>query len=1051
MSDSSESSVFRLSPEFVHDFSKIEPPFGFNGLGYLVYRRSYSRKKSDGENEKWYETIERVVNGTFNIQKRWMLDNKLRWNESKAQRSAKKMYEKMFFMKFLPPGRGLWAMGSPAVEERGLFMALYSCSFVSTAEMDENPVTPFLFMMDASMLGVGVGFDTKGAGKITIRQPCNENKNTYVIDDSREGWVNSLGVLLESYFFVNKKSIEFDYSKIRPVGSPIRGFGGTAAGHGILKTCHETIRSLLDKNTGKLISERLIVDVMNIIGKCVISGNIRRSSQIAFGSPDSDEYLDLKNYEVNPERADFGWSSNNSVTARIGMGYSKIADRIRINGEPGIMWLDNMRQFSRMADPPDGKDFRVCGSNPCLTGDMLLLTSDGYKRIDELWGWNNFSTTPTGELRIITRNGLRNATGVFRTGEQVPVFRIKTISGREIRVTGNHGFPVLDNNGNEFRVDTEKLEVGDKLIINNCPSFGTEHNPDYALLAGWVIGDGSVCNYGKYQRALIRTFNNDVELLPTLRNSLLLVYNENNTSSEQKPEYKGVVKTPNGFTHEVATITSNLLGRMLFEDGVTVGNKHSVPKSIFSGNKTTVASFLSGLFSADGSVQAYGSRASVRLSQNSKELLLDCQKLLLQFGIESSVLRRRESRELLMNDGKGGKSAYLAKANYELIISRRDNLKIFYENIGFLQSEKSEKLWIWLQEHSGSNNSSRSFVDIVTSIEPDGVEDVYCLTEPMNHEIVVNGIVTYQCGEISLESFENCNVVEIFPNHCEDKDDFIETLRCAFLYAKTVTLGRLHWPEANQVMLRNRRIGCSLSGIAQFLAKHGINQFKRWCEDGYSFLKEFDKKLSGDFAVPTSIKLTTVKPSGSVSLVAGATPGVHYPESRYYIRRVRLSKYSDLLDPLKLAGYKTEPAVGDPETVVVEIPVDSGYGVRASKEVSMWEQLNLASFLQKHWTDNQVSCTVTFDPVLEGGQIESALDYFQYSLKSVSFLPRLEGGAFPQMPYESISQLEYFNMIQGLSKVNFDGAREEVEESDKYCSSDRCELKFESEKIAIKN
>ena len=109
-----------------------------------------------------------------------------------------------------------------------------------------------------------------------------------------------------------------------------------------------------------------IVDLMNHIGKCVVSGNVRRTAEIAFGDPDSAEYIDLKNYEVNPARAEYGWTSNNSVFAELGMSYDSVCERVAINGEPGFAWLENMRAYGRMADPPNHTDYRVMGGNPCL-------------------------------------------------------------------------------------------------------------------------------------------------------------------------------------------------------------------------------------------------------------------------------------------------------------------------------------------------------------------------------------------------------------------------------------------------------------------------------------------------------------------------------------------------------------------------------------------------------------------------------------------------------------------------------------------------------------
>ncbi len=179
-------------------------------------------------------------------------------------------------MKFLPPGRGLWAMGSSLTEEKGLFAALNNCAFVSTEKIDQkdqNPSQPFAFLMDASMLGVGVGFDVKGAGKIVVKGVDSSKEAEYrVIPDTREGWVDSVSTLIDSYF---KKSgqghpIVFDYSQIRPEGSPIKGFGGIASGPGPLKVLHNELREILGNLEGKPLTQTAIVDMFNLIGTLII-------------------------------------------------------------------------------------------------------------------------------------------------------------------------------------------------------------------------------------------------------------------------------------------------------------------------------------------------------------------------------------------------------------------------------------------------------------------------------------------------------------------------------------------------------------------------------------------------------------------------------------------------------------------------------------------------------------------------------------------------------------------------------------------------------------
>ena len=652
---------FKLSENFVNKYKRKKAPFGFNGLGELVYMRTYSRIKDDGKNERWWETVQRVVEGTYSMQKNHIDNYQLGWNAWQAQKSAQEMYDRIFNMKFLPPGRGLWAMGTPITEEKNLYAALNNCAFVSTSTLKEDYSKPFCFLMDASMLGVGVGFDTKGANEIVVKGiNKSRNKEVFEIPDTREGWVESLRLLLESYFH-GTSAIDFDYSKIRIAGEPIKGFGGVSSGPEPLKEVHDDIRKVLEGNSSEPITVTTIVDIMNLIGKCVVAGNVRRTAEIVFGDPNSEEYLDLKNYKVNPHREMYGWTSNNSIFAELGMDYTEAAKRIVDNGEPGFAWLENMRHYSRMKNGGDNKDHRVAGGNPCL--------------------------------------------------------------------------------------------------------------------------------------------------------------------------------------------------------------------------------------------------------------------------------------------------------------------------------------------------------------------------------------------EQSLESYELCCLVETFPNNHDSLEDYQRTLKYAYLYAKSVTLGRTHWSDTNRVMLRNRRIGCSVSGVAQFVTNRGLDEFKNWLENGYDVIQDWDKVYSDWFAIPKSIKTTSVKPSGTVSLLAGATPGLHYPESRFYLRRVRLSVNSELIEPLKKAKYKIEPAFGSEDsTLVVEVPVDVGEGIRTASELSIWEQFSLAAFMQRHWADNQVSCTVTFDPETEANEIAPALNYFQYHLKGISLLPRHDYGAYKQMPYESINEKEYNKQVKKLKNLTFGVIKNEEAEIDKFCNNDTCEI-----------
>lgn len=115
---------------------------------------------------------------------------------------------------------------------------------------------------------------------------------------------------------------------IRPAGIPLKTFGGTSSGPQPLVDMHEYLRAIFNKRIGSSLNSRDIVDIMNIIGRCVVAGNIRRVAEIALGEADDSSFIHLKNYEKNPDRMEFGWVSNNSILAKLGMDYKEVAESI---------------------------------------------------------------------------------------------------------------------------------------------------------------------------------------------------------------------------------------------------------------------------------------------------------------------------------------------------------------------------------------------------------------------------------------------------------------------------------------------------------------------------------------------------------------------------------------------------------------------------------------------------------------------------------------------------------------------------------------------------
>lgn len=670
---------FSLPETFIEKYKDREVDWGFkdagdNSLGELTFIRTYSRIKEDGTKEQWWEVCKRVIEGMYSIQKDYVKTNRLPWNDRKAQASAQEAYERMFTFKWTPPGRGLWMMGTDFVmkgENGGA--ALQNCAFVSTGDIDRNdPGYVFAWVMDALMLGVGVGWDTKGKDKnLVIHQAGMNDQEIFEIPDTREGWADSVRLLVNSYLKPNQPFIVFDYNKIRPQGAPIRGFGGTASGPDPLIAIHQKIRELFEREVGKTVGSRLIADIMNLIGTCVVAGNVRRSAEIGLGDPDDEDFINLKNPEYFPERNSYdpknpgwGWMSNNTLSVRVGQDYSKFTDLIATNGEPGFIWMDTARSFGRLADPANNKDRRVAGVNPC--------------------------------------------------------------------------------------------------------------------------------------------------------------------------------------------------------------------------------------------------------------------------------------------------------------------------------------------------------------------------------------------AEQTLESFECCTLVEVHINRAESKEDFLRTLKFAYLYGKTITLLSTHWDRTNAVMQRNRRIGASVTGVSGFYDTHGLPALREWWNKGYEEIQRRDHEYSEWLGVRESVKTTSIKPSGTVSLLSGATPGVHWPPGgKHYLRAIRFAADDSMVPKFMLAGYTVEQDVVSRNTVVVYFPIETN--VRGEKEVSIFEKINLASEAQRHWADNAVSATVSFDKKLEAEHLPTVLNMYEGKLKTISFLP-MGNDVYQQQPYTEISKEDYNKYLGKLQKIDMEDAYLNGVDAvgEKYCATDICEIKAET-------
>jgi hypothetical protein len=236
-----------------------------------------------------------------------------------------------------------------------------------------------------------------------------------------------------------------------------------------------------------------------------------------------------------------------------------------------------------------------------------------------------------------------------------------------------------------------------------------------------------------------------------------------------------------------------------------------------------------------------------------------------------------------------------------------------------------------------------------------------------------------------------------------------------------------------------------MSGVANFADNVGLPTLREWMDEGYKIIKQHDNTYSEWLGIRESIKMTTIKPSGTVSILAGESPGVHWtPGGKYFLRAIRFANSDPMLPLFKMGNYRVEPASESPTTTsVVFFPIKSK-AVRSEKNVSIFEKMAIAATAQRYWSDNSVSVTVSFDAENESGDIGNVLHMYDGQLKTVSFLP-MGNFTYPQMPYTQITEEEYEENVMKLFPIDFSGvyagmAADAIGEA--YCTTDACEIKL---------
>ena len=778
----------------------------------------------------------------------------------------------------------------------------------------------------------------------------------------------------------------FAFSRLRPKDDIVASTGGRASGPiSFLRVFNSATEAVKQGGTRRGANMGILrvdhPDILEFI-ECKLDGGI---TNFNISVAATDKFMDAlaagTEYDlVNPHTG--------AVTGRLSAKevFERIVRAAWRTGDPGMIFIDRINASPANPTPEIGM---VEATNPCITGDALVYTTRGLIRADAL-----ARSREAVDVVLDSRfdaGAFGPASSVFETGVK-QVYRLRTEEGYEIRLTADHR--LMTPKG--WRRAGE-LQSGDLLhVLNRKGGFGAEGSLDEGRLLGWLIGDGHI----RPDKGVILRFYGEEkrELAPLFAKHI-------NRALDSKVGDRYHIAPVEVTGRDQATVSSVRFARTVTEKyALTQDSKTArVPEQVLCGSEDLQRGFLQALFTADGHVAGTTQKGvSVRLTSISHPLLVDVQRMLLNFGIASRIYQDRHgARRAQLPDGHGGVAEYECQPDHDLTVAK-ENLVAFVREIGFLTTAKQNRLLHLVSTYS-RKPYRETFLVRFKSLEHDGEEVVFDLKEPLTNSFVSNGFVVHNCGEQPLLPNEACNLgslnVSKFARRGEDGewsidwDEMERVVRLAVRFLDDVIeMNPYPLPEIDATVKSNRRIGLGIMGWADLLFTMGIPYDSPEAIDLADRLMAFVKEKSHDQSAKLAEErgpfpnwslsiyqndrplrnstVTTIAPTGTISMIAGCSSGIEPIFALAFEHRVkqpdgervltfvnetfeRIAKersfYSDALmrEIAKRGSLHGIPGV----------PEDAAQIFKTSHEVSYeWHVRHQAAF--QRYTDNGVSKTI---------------------------------------------------------------------------------------------
>ena len=616
--------------------------------------------------------------------------------------------------------------------------------------------------------------------------------------------------------------IGHDFSTLRPQGAPVKGVGADASG------------------------PLSFMDVWDAMCRTIMSAGSRRGAMMATlrcDHPDIEAFVDAKrdparlrmfNVSVlvtdafmQAVKDDADWplvfGGKTFRTVKAAALWERIMRATYEVAEPGVIFIDRVNRRNNLHYCET-----IQATNPCVTAETWIHTAMGPQQVADLVG-RPFTALVDGKPHTSTNAGF------FATGTK-PVVRLRTAAGQSVRLTADHRVLKVERLTRWSRdtswVAAGDLRPGDQIVLHDhraAPSWVGRHTEAEGYLLGLLVGDGTL----KEDKAVLSVWKpaqaangaTDATGVEGVMAAALAAAR----TLPHRADFAGWMEVKGRHEWRMSLGAVKTLAGVF---GLAPGRKTVTP-AMEKTSSEFHRGLLRGLFDSDGSVQGTQAKGiSVRLSQSDPVLLEAVQRMLLRFGIASTIYcDRRLAGQRPLPDGKGGARLYETAAQHELVIAG-DNVGLFAERIGFADRDKALRLRCLLTSYRREPNRER-FVADVGSIEADGVETVYDTQIPGINAFDANGLYVHNCGEQPLPPHGACllgsvNLAALVkdpftPRATLDMDELERVVPVAVrMLDNVIDVSRFPLESQEKEAKAKRRIGLGVTGLADALIFCGV-------------------------------------------------------------------------------------------------------------------------------------------------------------------------------------------------------------------------------------